>query len=239
MTKSIIFYASASFIGGLLIGYYLGRKKGTRVVEPEMTEESEETKEERPEEANEEPEEVNEDSKVVSNTANIATPENPGVDYTAYVKKVEEVKYAHPTDGDDTELEDEEDIDPPMETYEERIDRENREINEEMIAYKKRKGHQIDILGKEPVDDKYPNVTYRQEYLLYFMQDDILSDQEGRVVDEKELLGDKLRRFGWFQNKEEQVWVRNNIEEIDYNVEKYNTTYEDYFGHPVEEDDEE
>jgi len=236
MTKSIIFYASVSFIGGLLIGYYLGRKKRTRT---EEYEEAREEKEETPEEVSEESEEENKDSKVISNTAKIATPENPGVDYTAYVKKVEEVKYAHPTDGDDTELEDEEDIDPPMETYEERIDRENREINEEMIAYKKRKGHQIDILGKEPVDDKYPNITYRQEYLLYFMQDDILSDQEGHIVDERELLGDKLRRFGWFQNKEEQVWVRNNIEEIDYNVEKYNTTYEDYFGHPVEEDDEE
>ena len=50
-------------------------------------------------------------------------------------------------------------------------------------------------------------------------------------------LGNKLRRFGWFQNDQESVWVRNNKYETDYQITKIDDDYASYFS--LSDDDEE
>ena len=180
--------------------------------------------------------------KIVSDgPAKLATPEAPGVDYSAYAKKIEELNYQRgslaPTDGDDTELTEEEDIPEDEETFDERIDRENDAINEECKKYKEKKGNQIDVLGNNPIDNDYPNVSYQTESLLYFIPDDFVTDMVGNRIDEMDILGNKLRRFGWFQNEQESVWVRNNKYETDYQITKIDDDYASYFN--LSDDEEE
>ena len=182
--------------------------------------------------------------KIVSDgPAKLATPEVPGVNYSAYAKKIEELNYQRgslaPTDGDDTELTEEEDEDIPEdeETFDERVDRENDAINEECKKYKEKKGNQIDVLGNNPIDNDYPNVSYQTESLLYFIPDDFVTDMVGNRIDEMDILGNKLRRFGWFQNEQESVWVRNNKYETDYQITKIDDDYASYFN--LSDDEEE
>ena len=51
----------------------------------------------------------------------------------------------------------------------------------------------------------------------------------GNHIDEMDILGNKLRRFGWFQNEQESVWVRNNKYETDYQITKIDDDYASYF----------
>lgn len=185
----------------------------------------------------------NDPSKIKSDgPAKLATETTPGVDYTKYAEKVKELNYKvqseAPTDGDDTELESSEDeeIEETMETYDERVLREQQMINEELDSYTKKKGRNIDVLGKSPIDKDYPDIHYDEEELLYFIPDDILTDELGSIVNEQELLGSKLRQFGWFQNNQEDVWVRNNPYSRDYHVKKINDDYKSYFPFINEED---
>lgn len=254
MNKTIL-YTTGGFLIGAVVGFLLGYK----VKEQNDSEEREqlvnqikeanktinETQVKSEIEGKEKPVITNVDPKIVSNgPAKLATPNTHGIDYSAYAKKVEELNYLRgslsPTDGDDTELEEEQDVDIPSETetYDERIARENEAINDECEKYKKKKGDQIDVLGNTPVDNDYPNVSYQTEELLYFIPDDRVTDMVGNRVDEKDVLGDKLRRFGWFQKTDQEaVWVRNNKYETDYHITKIDDDYANFFD-LSEEDDE-
>lgn len=178
----------------------------------------------------------NDPSKIVSQgPAKLATPIEPGIDYTAYAKKIAEP--LAPTDGDDTELEGPEEIDEEsmMENYEERVDRELKMINDELQSYVAKKGNSIDVLGKVNIDNDYPDIRYEEEELLWFIPDQVLTDAMGNFVDEEDLIGDKLRKFGWFQNGQEDIWVRNNPLTRDYHVKKIDEDYEEYFPYKKEE----
>lgn len=165
--------------------------------------------------------------------AKIATPEKPGINYQAYAKKVEELGYK-PAPGE---------IDIPEETYTERMEKENEELNEQYIQYEKKKGNKIAVLGNTPIDEEYPDIQYEESTIYYFTTDDLLTDEDGNAIDELEILGDKLRKFNWYSGDEEEVWVRNNPKRMDYHVVKYHTSYDDFFGEPYKdpdlEDDEE
>lgn len=246
MNKTIL-YTTGGFIIGAAVGFLLGYK----FKEQEDSEEREELVNQIKEanktvnevqvkseiENNEKPVITDVSPKIVSDgPAKLATPEAPGVNYSAYAKKLEELNYQReslaPTDGDDTELTEEEDDDIPEdeETFEERIARENDAINDECKKYKEKKGDQIDVLGNEPIDNDYPNVSYQTESLLYFIPDDIVTDTVGNRIDENDTLGNKLRRFGWFQkNDQESVWVRNNKYETDYHITKIDDDYANFF----------
>lgn len=121
-------------------------------------------------------------------------------------------------------------------------DTETEKLNKEYEDYKKMKGDKIEVLGNNPFDKKYPDISYEQEALDYFVYDDLLTDEEGQAVDEDELIGTKLRQFNWYNGDSDHVWVRNNKEEKDYLVQKFDCAYEDHFGHeypdfPTEDDD--
>lgn len=121
-------------------------------------------------------------------------------------------------------------------------DTDTEQLNKEYEEYRKMKGDKIEVLGNDPFDKEYPDISYEQETLDYFVYDDLLTDEEGQAVDEDELIGTKLRQFNWYDSSADHVWVRNNKEEKDYLVQKFDCAYEDHFGHeypdfPTEDDD--
>nr|DAH80863.1 MAG TPA: YtxH-like protein [Caudoviricetes sp.] len=259
MNKTIL-YTTGGFIIGAAVGFLLGYKFKEQEDSAEREELVNQIKKANKTvnemqvrsviENNEKPVITDVSPKIVSDgPAKLATPEAPGVNYSAYAKKIEELNYQRgslaPTDGDDTELTDEEDEDIPEEeeTYDERTARENEAINEECEKYRKKKGNQIDVLGDgdKPIDNDYPNVSYQTESLLYFIPDDFVTDMVGNRIDEEDILGNKLRRFGWFQKADqESVWVRNNKYETDYHITKIDDDYANYdkFFNPTEDTEE-
>ncbi len=123
-------------------------------------------------------------------------------------------------------------------------DPETVDLNKAYEDYKKLKGDKIEVLGNDPIDKMYPDISYEQKTLLYFIYDDLLVDEEGNAVDEEELIGNKLIRFGWYSSDEDHVWVRNNKTETDYEIQKFDCGYEDHFDHefpdyPTDEDEDE
>ena len=253
MNKTIL-YTTGGFIIGAAVGFLLGYKFKEQEDSAEREELVNQIKEadktlnetqvQSEIENNDKPVITDVNPKIVSaGPAKLATPDTPGVNYSAYAKKIEELNYQRgalaPTDGDDTELTEEEDEDIPEdeETFDERVDRENDAINEECKKYKEKKGNQIDVLGNNPIDNDYPNVSYQTESLLYFIPDDFVTDMVGNRIDEMDILGNKLRRFGWFQNEQEHVWVRNNKYETDYQITKIDDDYASYFN--LSDDEEE
>ena len=253
MNKTIL-YATGGFIIGAAVGFLLGYKFKEQKDSAEREDLVSQIKEanktvnesqmQSENENNDKPVITDVNPKIVSSgPAKLATPDTPGVNYSAYAKKIEELNYQRgslaPTDGDDTELtdeEDEDDIPEDEETFDERKDRENDEINEECEKYRKKKGDQIDVLGNNPIDNDYPNISYQTESLLYFIPDDFVTDMVGNHIDEMDILGNKLRRFGWFQNEQEYVWVRNNKYETDYQITKIDDDYASYFNLSDEEE---
>lgn len=253
MNKTILYTTGGFIIGaavGFLLGYKFKEQKDSAEREDLVSQIKEanktvnETQVQSENENNDKPVITDVNPKIVSSgPAKLATPDTPGVNYSAYAKKIEELNYQRgslaPTDGDDTELtdeEDEDDIPEDEETFDERKDRENDEINEECEKYRKKKGDQIDVLGNNPIDNDYPNISYQTESLLYFIPDDFVTDMVGNRIDEMDILGNKLRRFGWFQNEQEYVWVRNNKYETDYQITKIDDDYASYFNLSDEEE---
>ena len=250
MSNKITIWIAASFGVGTVAGFVLGYSYGKKMKQSEVQNTSSQTVEsvKMPEQPKVEPANVNvnvvKTEKIISGgAAKIAMPDRPGIDYTKYAEQVDKLKYKvmseAPTDGDDTELEEPEEINEEdmMETYEERIEREQKMINEELDAYTQKKGKNIDVLGKQPLDHEWPDVHYDEEELKYFIPDDILTDDLGNRVNEKELIGDKLRRFNWFSNAQEDIWVRNNPLSRDYHIVKINDDYRSYFPDMDDEED--
>ena len=243
MSNKMILWIGGSFAVGTVAGFILGYSYGKKLQQMPVPVEGVNV----PEQPHIEPANVNvnvvKTEKIVSGgPAKIAMPDEPGVDYTKYAEKVSELKYKAmseaPTDGDDKELEEPEEINEEeyMETYEERTEREQKMINDELDAYTQKKGKNIDVLGKQPIDHEWPDIHYDEEQLLYFIPDDILTDDIGNRVDERELIGNKLRQFNWFANNQEDIWVRNNPLSTDYHVVKINDDYKSYFPGMDEED---
>lgn len=255
MNRGIIFGAVGLIAGlsiGFITGYYASKKKSDEEMKAYMESKNEEAPAQAPlddtKEVKDEPV-VDKASKIVSpGPAKIAMPGNPGIDYNAYAKKVEELKYKaeseSPTDGDETELCDEEDdqIDPDdfEETYEEKIAKDNEEIQKEMEVYRKKRKKDFYIL-KDGVDPEWPDIHFEDKRTLFYLtMDDLLVDEDGNPVNEAKTIGEDIRKY-WMHNMNlTDITVRNMREEIDYDIKKEFTDYSDFFGHdlpPIEEDE--
>ena len=121
-------------------------------------------------------------------------------------------------------------------------DTDTEQLNKEYEDYRKLKGDKIEVLGNDPIDKMYPDISYEQKTLLYFVYDDLIVDEEGDAVDEEELIGNKLRQFHWYDDDADHVWVRNNKTQTDYEIQKFDCGYEDHFDHefpdyPTDEDE--
>lgn len=81
-------------------------------------------------------------------------------------------------------------------------------------------------IGNDPDN---PDVVYEEEELYYFTEDERLTDEDGKDLDEEIYLGLKPRQFGWFTNDKEDIYVRNNPLEKDFRVNKVRGCKEDFF----------
>lgn len=229
MRTSTILFGVATFVAGVALGFLASRAMNKQKAEEEPAPAKNDADKETEDKEDTEVKPIDPTKPQIHSNgpAKIATPEQPGVDYQAYAKKVEELGYK-PGPGE---------IDIPEETYEERMDRENKELNEEYEQYEKKKGDKIAVLGSSPIDDEYPDIQYEESTIYYFTMDDLLVDEDGNAIDELEILGDKLRKFNWYSGDDEEVWVRNGPKKMDYHVVKYHTSYDDFFGEPYKDPD--
>ena len=252
MNKSTIIFGAASLLIGTVLGYvagyYTSKKKFDEEVNYISNKNKEESKEEKKKEpvittvTNATPERKEEKkssfdpSKIVSpGPAKIAMPNEPGIDYVNYSKKVEELKYK----GEDLTEVNPEDF---KQTYDERVLQQNLEATKEFETYKKQRKKNFYILS-HGVDEDYPDIQFEKQTLFYFTMDDVLSDEDGNFVDERKLIGGDLRKYGWFINKDMvETTVRNMEDEIDYVVKKEFTSFDDFFPEkanaPIEDDEE-
>ena len=245
MNKSTIIFGVGSLVVGTILGYVAGYYASKKKFDEELNDISsslnknnEDTKESSNEPAEKKTEEkVSFDpSKIVSpGPAKIAMPGEDGIDYVNYTKKVEELKYK----GEDSSEVNPEDF---KQTYDERILQQNLAVSQEFETYKKQRKKKYYILS-HGVDEDYPDISFEKQTLFYFTMDDVLTDEEGNFVDEQKLIGNDLRKYGWFINKNmTETTVRNMEDEIDYDVKKEFTSFDDFFPEkanaPIEDDEE-
>ena len=172
------------------------------------------------------------DDEYGSHPAKIATPGHDGVDYKAYGDRVKKNHYTpedddyaeeeHPVDSDEDDGEvNEEDF---TETYEERIENEIKESSEMDEKYRKEHKGQIIPITEAEFHSPCPEVLYPHEDLYYF-SDGKLCDDDGNDLEViEEYLGDRPGKFGWFDNDEPIIFIRNNVLEKDYQVNKEHCT---------------
>lgn len=246
MNKSTIIFGVGSLVVGMILGYVAGYYASEKKFDEELNDillnkNNEDTKElsnESEEKKTEETEEkVSFDpSKIASpGPAKIAMPGEDGIDYVNYSKKVEELKYK----GKDSSEVNPDDF---KQTYDERVLQQNLAVSQEFETYKKQRKKKYYILS-HGVDEDYPDISFEKQTLFYFTMDDVLTDEEGNFVDEQKFIGNDLRRYGWFINKNmTETTVRNMEDEIDYDVKKEFTSFDDFFPEkadaPIEDDEE-
>ena len=172
------------------------------------------------------------DEEYGSHPAKIATPWEDGVNYKEYGDRVkkrnntpEDDYYAeeeHPVDSDEDDGEvNEEDC---METYAERIENEIKESSEMDEKYRKEHKGQIIPITEAEFHSPCPDVLYPHEDLYYF-SDGKLCDDDGNDLEViEDYLGDRPGKFGWFDNDEPIIFIRNNVLEKDYQVNKEHCT---------------
>lgn len=249
MNKSTIIFGIGSLVVGSILGYVAGYYASKKKFDEELNDISANKNNEDTKEPSNEPEEKKTEeteekvsfdpSKIVSpGHAKIAMPGEDGIDYVNYTKKVEELKYKH-KDPDSTDSKEEVNPEDFKQTYDERILQQNLTVSQEFETYKKQRKKKYYILS-HGVDEDYPDISFEKQTLFYFTMDDVLTDEEGNFVDEQKLIGNDLRKYGWFINKNmTETTVRNMEDEIDYDVKKEFTSFDDFFPEkanaPIEE----
>jgi len=250
MNKSTIIFGVGSLVVGTILGYVAGYYASKKKFDEELNDISlNKNNEDTKEPSNESEEKKTEEkvsfdpSKIVSpGPAKIAMPGEDGIDYVNYTKKVEELKYKY-KDSDSTDSKEEVNPEDFKQTYDERILQQNLAVSQEFETYKKQRKKKYYILS-HGVDEDYPDISFEKQTLFYFTMDDVLTDEEGNFVDEQKLIGNDLRKYGWFINKNmTETTVRNMEDEIDYDVKKEFTSFDDFFPEkanaPINEEDEE
>lgn len=156
--------------------------------------------------------------------AHLARPGQKGINYSKVNQIIKDEGY---TDKADIEalLEDPEN----EETYEEREEREALEETLAMAEYRSKNQGKIAPITRDEWDSDFQEVLFEKKDLYYFTGDDVLTDEEGNHLDEEEYIGKKPRQFGWMNNEEEKIYIRNHPKETDFQVWKENCASEDWW----------
>lgn len=155
-------------------------------------------------------------SKIISyGPARIAQPGVPGVNYSKVNKIIKENGYT-------TEEEIKSVLEDPEneETYEERIEREELEMTQQMEEYRKKNEGKIYPITREDWESDFRETDFEQKDLYYFTTDEVLTDENGKILNEAEYIGVKPRQFGWMANDEDRIYIRNFPKETEYVVWK-------------------
>lgn len=216
---------------GYGIGYYVNAKKheteDVKYVEPEIVE---------PQKVEKAEPEKSQGVKIQQfKPAKLAMPGENGINYAAYVK---DLKYKQetqvPPEGDESDISEEDseeeiDMSKYEETYEERLERENKQLVESAANYKKQNKGKIELMPSDEWDTDFRDNDYEREDLHYFTESDILTDEDGHKLDEMEFIGPKVRQVGWMQSPDDMIYVRNHPKEKEYRVFKERCTIEDWW----------
>ena len=205
-------FASGGIVGGITVWYYL-KKKYETIAEQEIAEVRDfytnkcDFLENR----------VNEAEKMASEPAELKLhSEISGeiirhgrVDYTRF-NKVEPVDIEHPVDSDEDEAMDE----------------------NEAAGFIFEKEHKEELKQK-PKIIRVEQFGERREYetqtLEYYVEDNVLCDEEGDAIEDVErCVGDALEKYGFKDNDEQSLYVRNPSYGVDYVIVKVFGSYQDY-----------
>ncbi len=220
---------TAGVIAGFAVGYFISIEKDeetTRVTADDIKEQNESAKMPGmvdPAEA-ERPSDDDPDDLVSRGPAHIAQPGQKGINYHKVNKIISENGYT-------SQEEIEEVLNDPdnEETYEERQEREEIERTESMSEYRRKNKDKIVPVQKDEVETDFRDVDYEIKDLYYFTTDDVLTDEDGNHVDEAEFIGTRPRQFGWMENSEEVIYIRNNPKETDFKVWKQRCASTDWW----------
>lgn len=225
--------ATIAFAGGTAFGFIMGkyvvidREEPERITAEDIKKAEEPAKPEEPaiDPAETESPKDDDPSQLLSaGPAHIAMPGQKGVDYSKVQQIVKDNSYMTPEEIQAV-LEDPEN----EETYEERIERESEEISEAMAEYRKKNKDKIIPISKDEWDTDFPEIDYEKADLYYFQGDGVLTDEDGNHLDIEEYMGTKPGQFGWYENAEERIFIRNNPKETDYQVWKQHCTSEEWW----------
>ena len=156
--------------------------------------------------------------------AHLARPGQKGINYSKVNQIIKDEGYTDPADIEAL-LEDPEN----EETYEEREEREALEETSAMAEYRSKNQGKIAPITKEDWDSDFQEVLFDKKDLYYFTSDGVLTDEEGNHLDEEEYIGKKPRQFGWMNNDEEKIYIRNHPKETDFQVWKEKCASEDWW----------
>lgn len=161
---------------------------------------------------------------ISSGPAHIARKGQNGVNYAKVQKIVEENGYTDPEDIQRV-------VEDPdnEETAEEMEERARMEDEDRMSEYRKKNKDKIVPIQSDEWDTDFPEVDYEHKDLYYFVNDDVLTDDDGNPVDEEEYIGKRPRQFGWMSNDEEKIYIRNNPKETDFQVWKHKCSSEEFW----------
>lgn len=230
MNKYVI--AALSFAAGTVAGFIVAQfisfehDEETRVTADEIKNETNAKKlvEEIHKKEAEHPKDDDPTELISRGPAHIAMPGQNGINYSKVNKIIKENGYI-------TQEEIEEVLNDPdnEETYEERVEREEMEASEKMSEYRKKNKDKIVPIQKDEVETDFRDVDYDIKDLYYFTTDDVLTDDDGNHINEAEYIGVRPRQFGWMENAEGVIYIRNNPKETDFKVWKQHCASSDWW----------
>lgn len=226
---TLCFVAGATF--GFAVGYCMNREK--QYVEPIPVEKPKE-------EVKTEPEKPQVQTFDIKPARLARKPGEVGINYTKYVKDLQYKQETQSPPEDEPEDEEndiseeessEEELDMKEyeETYEERVEREIEETLAHAKEYRRKNKGKIELMTSDEWDTDFIESDYEREDLYYFTEDDVLTNEEGKRLDENETIGPKVRQVGWMQSSDENIYVRNHIQEKEYRVFKEHCSVTDWF----------
>ncbi len=238
MNKAVLatlcFAAGAGF--GFAVGYFMVNRKVSeedkQYVEPIHVEEKPKP----------EPEKTQGDVFDIKPARLAKKPGDVGINYTEFVKDLQykqetqsppedepEYDTYEISDGEEESIEDQMNMEDFEETYEERLERESEEALEHSERYKREHKGKIELMTEDDWNTDFPETDYDREDLYYFVDSDILTDEDGNQLPENETIGPKVRQVGWMQSPDENIYVRNHPQEKEYRIFKEHCAVEDWF----------
>lgn len=114
----------------------------------------------------------------------------------------------------------------------EEMDKEDAEKRHKEIL-KQHKDNPIEVISNEEYFNEYDlkEYNYDHEDLYYFLEDDKLTDSNFEEVDEAGYVGERPRKFGFFNNNgQDSIKIRNHILQKEFDLQKIDTPYDVYTG---------
>lgn len=155
--------------------------------------------------------------------------EEVGPKIVGHIDPVEEKKEAEAIieqEGYGAEYEHPEDDDPEHETYMEQL--RMKKAREDYVNAHKGK---IELMTEEEWDTDFPEEDYSHAELWYFPDEDVLTDEDGNIVEPiEEYVGELFDKVRFKTNDWERIYVRNHPRGEDYYIHKETRmSREDFF----------